>query len=64
MRGGSYCLIENNRFYGCSGGIRLSGTNHKVRGNLIGHSDRTGIRLLYGMTKEQGGHTRRSAIAL
>lgn len=56
MRGGSYCLIENNRFYGCSGGIRLSGTNHKVRGNLIVNSDRTGIRLLYGMTTEQGGH--------
>lgn len=56
MRGGSRCLIEDNRMFDCSGGIRLSGTKHVVRNNLIVGSSRTGIRLLYGMTREQGGH--------
>jgi poly(beta-D-mannuronate) lyase len=56
MRGGSYCVIEANRFMGCSGGIRLSGTHHTVKDNIILNSKGTGIRLLYGMTKEQGGH--------
>jgi|GEM_PF-3751682 parallel beta-helix repeat protein len=56
MRGGSQCLIEDNRIFDCLGGIRLSGTKHVVRNNLIVSSSRTGIRLLYGMTREQGGH--------
>lgn len=56
MRGGHDCLIENNQFLDCSGGIRLSGTGHTVRNNTIVGSERTGIRLLYGMTKSQGGH--------
>ncbi|MCZ6674930.1 MAG: polysaccharide lyase 6 family protein [Verrucomicrobia bacterium] len=56
MRGGAYCLIEGNRFMGCRGGIRLSGTHHTVKDNVIINSTGTGIRLLYGMTKEQGGH--------
>ena len=56
MRGGSYCVIENNRFSNCTGGIRLSGTHHTVKNNVILNPQRTGIRLLYGMTREQGGH--------
>lgn len=56
MRGGHDCLIEDNYFVGCSGGIRLSGTGHIVRSNTIVRSERTGIRLLYGMTRNQGGH--------
>jgi parallel beta-helix repeat protein len=56
MRGGHDCLIEKNQFVGCTGGIRLSGTGHTVRNNTIVSSERTGIRLLYGMTRTQGGH--------
>ena len=56
MRGGHDCQIEGNLFDGCRGGIRLSGTNHSVKNNVIINSDGTGIRLLYGMTKDQGGH--------
>ena len=56
MRGGSHCLIESNRFVGCKGGIRLSGTHHTVKDNVILDSQGTGIRLLYGMTAQQGGH--------
>jgi hypothetical protein len=56
MRGGQDCLIESNRFDGCSGGIRLCGTGHIVRDNVIINSRGTGIRLYFGMTKEQGGH--------
>lgn len=56
MRGGHDCLIENNHFFDCSGGIRLSGTGHTVSNNIIANSEGTGIRLLYGMTKAQGGH--------
>lgn len=56
MRGGHDCLIESNRFVDCSGGIRICGTGHTVRENVIINSRGTGIRLYYGMTKEQGGH--------
>lgn len=56
MRGGSNCLIEGNRFLNCSGGIRLSGTGHTVLRNVVITPHGTGIRLLYGMTKDQGGH--------
>lgn len=56
MRGGSHCVIENNRFSNCTGGIRLSGTHHRVQNNVILNPQRTGIRLLYGMTSGQGGH--------
>ena len=56
MRGGHDCLIENNHFFDCSGGIRLSGTGHIVRSNIIIGSKGTGIRLLYGMSRDQGGH--------
>lgn len=56
MRGGSFCLIEGNYFSNCKGGIRLSGTHHTVKDNVVINSGRTGIRLQYGMTKEQGGH--------
>jgi poly(beta-D-mannuronate) lyase len=56
MRGGAHCVIEGNRFEGCTGGIRLSGTYHRVTDNVIVRSRNTGIRLLYGMTKELGGH--------
>ena len=56
MRGGQNCLIEANRFDSCSGGIRLCGTGHIVRDNVILNSRGTGIRLYFGMTKDQGGH--------
>ncbi|MDA0349133.1 MAG: right-handed parallel beta-helix repeat-containing protein [Verrucomicrobia bacterium] len=56
MRGGQNCLIEANRFDSCSGGIRLCGTGHIVRDNVIINSSGTGIRLFFGMTKEQAGH--------
>ena len=56
MRGGRDCLIEANRLINCRGGIRLSGSHHTVRDNVIINSRGTGIRLLFGMTKEQGGH--------
>ena len=56
MRGASYCLIEGNRFEGCTGGIRLSGTHHTVIDNVLVGCRGTGIRLLYGMTRELGGH--------
>ncbi|QXD23467.1 right-handed parallel beta-helix repeat-containing protein [Opitutia bacterium ISCC 51] len=56
MRGGRDCLIEGNKMYNCKGGIRLSGTGHTVQNNWIINSRTTGIRLLYGMTSEQGGH--------
>lgn len=56
MRGGRDCLIESNRFVDCSGGIRICGTGHVVRDNVILNSRGTGIRLFFGMTKEQGGH--------
>jgi poly(beta-D-mannuronate) lyase len=56
MRGGMDCLIEANRLINCRGGIRLSGSHHTVRDNVIVNSSGTGIRLLFGMTKEQGGH--------
>ncbi len=56
MRGGRDCLIEENRFDGCNGGIRICGTGHVVRNNVIVNSRGTGIRLFYGMTADQGGH--------
>jgi poly(beta-D-mannuronate) lyase len=56
MRGASHCTIEGNRFENCAGGIRLSGTHHRVQNNLITDSQRIGIQLRYGMTKELGGH--------
>ncbi len=56
MRGGQNCLIEGNRFYSSRGGIRICGTGHVVKDNVIVNSRDTGIRLFYGMTKEQGGH--------
>lgn len=56
MRGGTNCLIEENRFFGGKGGIRLSGAGHTVRRNLVVNSKGTGIRLMYGMTMDQGGH--------
>ncbi len=56
MRGGRDCLIEGNKLFNCKGGIRLSGTGHTVKDNWIINSRTTGIRLLYGMTSEQGGH--------
>ncbi len=56
MRGGRDCIIEENRFDECNGGIRICGTGHIVRNNVIVNSRGTGIRLYYGMTAEQGGH--------
>ncbi len=56
MRGGGNCLIEGNRIIGGTGGIRICGTGHEVRENIIIDSGGTGIRLYFGMTKEQGGH--------
>jgi poly(beta-D-mannuronate) lyase len=56
MRGASHCTIEGNRFENCTGGIRLSGTHHRVENNLIINSQKVGIQLRYGMTKELGGH--------
>ena len=56
MRGGANCLIEGNRFFAGRGGIRLCGTGHVVKDNVIVNSHGTGIRLYFGMTKEQGGH--------
>lgn len=56
MRGGSHCVIEGNRFENCTGGVRLSGTHHRVENNLILNSRRVGIQLRYGMTTELGGH--------
>ena len=56
MRGGAYCRIEANRLVNCRGGIRLSGAHHQVSDNVVIDSRGTGIRLLFGMTKEQGGH--------
>ncbi|MBT5832406.1 MAG: hypothetical protein HOH77_19620 [Candidatus Latescibacteria bacterium] len=56
MRGASHCTIEGNRFENCTGGVRLSGTHHRVENNLIVNSERVGIQLRYGMTKELGGH--------
>lgn len=55
MRGGQKCLIEGNRFFGGKGGIRLCGTGHTVKDNLIVNSQDTGIRLYFGQTKEQSG---------
>jgi hypothetical protein len=56
MRGGANCLIEGNRFFEGKGGIRLCGTGHIVKDNVIVNSRGTGIRLYFGMTKGQGGH--------
>ena len=56
MRGGANCLIEGNRFSAGTGGIRLCGTGHVVKDNVIVNSKGTGIRLYFGMTKGQGGH--------
>ena len=56
MRGGANCLIEGNRFLEGSGGIRLCGTGHVVKDNVVVNSGGTGIRLYFGMTREQGGH--------
>jgi len=56
MRGGENCLIEGNRFFAGMGGIRLCGTGHVVKDNVIVNSHGTGIRLYFGMTKGQGGH--------
>jgi hypothetical protein len=56
MRGGANCLIEGNRFFAGKGGIRLCGTGHVVKDNVIVNSRGTGIRLYFGMTKGQGGH--------
>jgi hypothetical protein len=56
MRGGENCLIEGNRFFAGMGGIRLCGTGHVVKDNLVVNSRGTGIRLYFGMTKGQGGH--------
>ncbi len=56
MRGGENCIVEGNQFFGGKGGIRLCGKGHVVKDNLIVNSKNTGIRLYYGITKEQGGH--------
>lgn len=52
MRGGFGCTIENNRFENCTGGIRLSGKNHRVRNNVIWKSQGAGISLMYGVSNE------------
>jgi len=56
MRGGANCLIEGNRFFEGRGGIRLCGTGHVVKDNVVVNSHGTGIRLYFGMTRGQGGH--------
>jgi len=56
MRGGANCLIERNRIFAGTGGIRICGTGHVVKDNIIVNSRGTGIRLYFGMTREQGGH--------
>ena len=56
MRGGANCLIEGNRIFEGKGGIRLCGTGHVVKDNVIVNSGGTGIRLYFGMTRGQGGH--------
>lgn len=49
IRHGNRSTIVDNRFVGCSGGIRLSGSGHVVTGNTIVNSRGTGIRLYYGV---------------
>ncbi|WP_161625591.1 polysaccharide lyase 6 family protein [Cyclobacterium qasimii] len=52
LRGGVGCTIENNRFENCTGGIRLSGKNHRVRNNVMWKSKGSGISLMYGVSNE------------
>jgi hypothetical protein len=56
MRGGSHCEVIGNRFENCIGGVRLSGTHHRVMDNVIVDSRKRGIVVLYGMTEGLGGH--------
>ncbi len=56
MRGASHCEIIGNRFENCTGGVRLSGTHHRVMDNVIVNPQKIGIQLRYGMTEELGGH--------
>lgn len=48
MRHGRDNTIQNNRFQGGSGAIRLSGHGHRVTGNIISDTVEPGIRLFYG----------------
>lgn len=52
MRGGHDCVVDGNTIKGGSSGIRVNGTGHRITNNRI--SDvKTGIRLMYGMTKSK-----------
>ncbi|WP_345951708.1 chondroitinase-B domain-containing protein [Mucilaginibacter sp. PAMB04274] len=50
MRGGHDCLIDSNQIKGGTGGIRINGSGHVITNNIIS-GVRTGIRLMYGMSK-------------
>ncbi len=48
MRHGQENTVEGNRFFGGTGGVRLSGHGHRIVGNTIVGASGTGIRLYYG----------------
>jgi poly(beta-D-mannuronate) lyase len=50
MRGGHDCLIDSNSIKGATCGIRVNGTHHTITHNEI-RNVKTGIRLMYGMSK-------------
>ena len=50
MRGGHDCLIDSNTIRGGNCGIRVNGTHHTITHNKI-ENVKTGIRLMYGMSK-------------
>jgi parallel beta-helix repeat protein len=52
MRGGHDCIVDGNTIKGGSSGIRVNGTGHRITNNRISNV-KTGIRLMYGMTKSK-----------
>ncbi|MBT4815181.1 MAG: hypothetical protein HN742_32160 [Lentisphaerae bacterium] len=55
LRNGNRCVVENNRFERCMGGIRISGSGHKVTNNLVVDSTLSGIRMVAGLPDTRPG---------
>jgi len=55
LRNANRCVVEYNRFERCMGGIRISGSGHKVTNNLVVDSTISGIRMVAGLPDTRPG---------
>ncbi len=58
LRGGSYVTVSGNTFMRCKGGIRISGTHHIVKKNLIAYPQESGIRIMHGTGDDEAAFYR------